>query len=178
MASVRRSARSLAAAYHAKHLELPNLDQIIGPSDLWTIAFPNALHIICSGIEEPGPDQSLRELLYSILRGIFQVPLDFEALVQQLKEEIKDRSLRLIGIGPTPLSSYLEKALAPKSVYSLGAEKLLACSNVNQDPLNKDSIAIIGMAGKFPGAENPEELWQILEQGKDLHRKVANESST
>lgn len=31
----------------------------------------------------------------------------------------------------------------------------------------EDGIAIIGMAGKFPGARNTDELWQILEQGKE-----------
>lgn len=31
----------------------------------------------------------------------------------------------------------------------------------------EDGIAIIGMAGKFPGAKSTDELWQILEQGKE-----------
>lgn len=33
-------------------------------------------------------------------------------------------------------------------------------------------IAVVGMAGKFPGANSPDDLWKSLEQGLDMHRKV------
>ncbi|KAL9577385.1 MAG: hypothetical protein Q9212_006395, partial [Teloschistes hypoglaucus] len=35
-----------------------------------------------------------------------------------------------------------------------------------------DEIAIVGMAGRFPGAESLEDFWQTLEKGLDLHRRV------
>lgn len=39
----------------------------------------------------------------------------------------------------------------------------------------EDGIAIIGMAGKFPGAKNTDELWQILEQGKETTKFFSKE---
>ncbi|MGC2744318.1 MAG: beta-ketoacyl synthase N-terminal-like domain-containing protein, partial [Candidatus Angelobacter sp.] len=36
-----------------------------------------------------------------------------------------------------------------------------------------ESIAIIGMSGRFAGSESLEEFWQNLEQGKDLIKKVS-----
>ena len=36
----------------------------------------------------------------------------------------------------------------------------------------KFPIAIAGMAGRFPGATDCEALWNILEEGLDVHRKV------
>ena len=36
-----------------------------------------------------------------------------------------------------------------------------------------DKIAIIGMAGRFPGAASHEKLWKLLEKGLDVHREVS-----
>ena len=36
----------------------------------------------------------------------------------------------------------------------------------------KGPIAVIGMSGRFPGAENPEEFWECLEKGEDLVEKA------
>ena len=35
-----------------------------------------------------------------------------------------------------------------------------------------DSIAVVGISGKFPDADNTEELWKILSQGKEVIREV------
>jgi acyl transferase domain-containing protein len=37
-------------------------------------------------------------------------------------------------------------------------------------------IAIVGMAGRFPGADDLEGFWNALESGLDLHRQVGNDS--
>ncbi|MFK3789069.1 SDR family NAD(P)-dependent oxidoreductase [Pseudomonas piscis] len=36
-----------------------------------------------------------------------------------------------------------------------------------------DSIAIIGLSGRFPGARSPEELWQLLAEGRDMVDEIA-----
>ena len=38
-----------------------------------------------------------------------------------------------------------------------------------------EPIAIIGMSGRFPGARNIEELWQILATGQDMVREIPAE---
>ncbi|MES2660595.1 MAG: amino acid adenylation domain-containing protein [Verrucomicrobiota bacterium] len=38
---------------------------------------------------------------------------------------------------------------------------------MNEDPQAPEAIAVIGMAGRFPGAQNPDEFWQNLIAGKD-----------
>ncbi len=40
---------------------------------------------------------------------------------------------------------------------------------------NLDGIAIIGMAGRFPGAKNIHEFWQILKDGKETIRTLSHE---
>ncbi|KAJ6183799.1 type I iterative polyketide synthase [Penicillium mononematosum] len=39
-------------------------------------------------------------------------------------------------------------------------------------PNNKAKIAIVGMSGRFPGADNTEALWELLSQGLDLCKEV------
>lgn len=46
----------------------------------------------------------------------------------------------------------------------------------NQDDLQqrKDAIAIVGMSGKFPGADTVEELWDILAEGKSMIHEISS----
>jgi len=38
---------------------------------------------------------------------------------------------------------------------------------MNEDTPSPEAVAVIGMAGRFPGAQNPDEFWQNLIAGKD-----------
>ena len=38
---------------------------------------------------------------------------------------------------------------------------------MNEDPQGPEAIAVIGMAGRFPGARSPDEFWENLIAGKD-----------
>jgi acyl transferase domain-containing protein len=38
---------------------------------------------------------------------------------------------------------------------------------MNEDLQAPEAVAVIGMAGRFPGAQNPDEFWQNLMAGKD-----------
>lgn len=38
-----------------------------------------------------------------------------------------------------------------------------------------EPVAIVGIGCKFPGADTPEELWSLLENGKDMVTEVPND---
>jgi amino acid adenylation domain-containing protein len=43
------------------------------------------------------------------------------------------------------------------------------------EPASRKTIAIIGMSGVFPGAENPDALWRVLVEGRDCIREVPSD---
>ena len=51
----------------------------------------------------------------------------------------------------------------PTSIYTLGAE-----SEYDLSQYPDHSIAIVGMAGRFPGADSVDELWELLKEGKSM----------
>ncbi|MEU5718128.1 SDR family NAD(P)-dependent oxidoreductase [Streptomyces sp. NPDC020403] len=51
-----------------------------------------------------------------------------------------------------------------------GAER-----RVREQRTEDDAIAVIGMSGRFPGADNPSELWSVLAEGRDVVSPVARE---
>lgn len=46
---------------------------------------------------------------------------------------------------------------------------------IEQKDYYKDAIAIVGISGKFPDADNPEELWDILVNGKEVIHTMPKE---
>ena len=72
----------------------------------------------------------------------------------------------MIDSTPDNLSPTKKALLALKQMQS----KLEALENAKQEP-----IAIIGMGCRFPGANNPEEFWQLLLDGKDAITTVPDD---
>lgn len=61
----------------------------------------------------------------------------------------------------------LEQVAAKKISIENAKEMLGEISSAEKDTVKPGPIAIIGMAGKFPGADNRDEFWSNLIEGKD-----------
>lgn len=49
---------------------------------------------------------------------------------------------------------------------------------MSEDNKNASSIAVIGMAGRFPGAKNIDELWQLLKAGRNITSRLPDSELT
>ncbi|MCX7366152.1 MAG: amino acid adenylation domain-containing protein [Alphaproteobacteria bacterium] len=87
----------------------------------------------------------------------FEIP-DLEALADHL-------------IAHHPRALLKKYALAASAVVATPAKKLAPVA-VPSQAIDGDAIAVIGMAGKFPGAADPDELWRQLEANRDLIGEV------
>ncbi|KAJ2977077.1 hypothetical protein NUW58_g7919 [Xylaria curta] len=151
-----RAARKLPlpiyGAYHAKHLPLPDLDYIMGDSPLLGRPVPASGSLLHPNMTQ---SQSFRELLQLSLQEIMQQPLDLDDDVRDISRRTAGCDVHLTSIGPARMSN-LERTLQPRHLPSRPREL----------------IAVVGMAGRFPGAKNVDELWKTLMDGKDQHRLI------
>lgn len=54
-------------------------------------------------------------------------------------------------------------------------KELVGCANQIEPEMFKDEIAVIGLSGKFPQAEDADELWDVLKEGKDCITEIPND---
>ena len=64
--------------------------------------------------------------------------------------------------------------IAPKRMIS-GRDRFITRTTLQNMQNVSEPIAIIGMSGRFPGARNIDELWQILATGQDMVREIPAE---
>lgn len=135
-------------------------------------------------ISKDRPDCSLAE---EVVDMTLLHPVNFDLVIDTVREELAARkltSLRLVNIGPgNALWRSISKALpsvqfdmvdwsstaqreaahAPSARLGPAAVDVAAC---------REPIAIVGMAVKFPGAEDSAGLWKVLEEGLNTVSEV------
>ncbi|KAI0974689.1 hypothetical protein F4678DRAFT_485714 [Xylaria arbuscula] len=168
LSAVRRLPLPIYGAYHAKHLPLPDLDDIIGDSPLLERPCHASGWLLDPETNNP---QSFRELLRLALYKILQQPIDLDNVIQGVAHRTENYDVHLTSIGPAHMSN-LERRLQPSHICRFGSRQLQSPKSEISSFETSESIAVVGMAGRFPGAENVDELWETLIEGKDQHRLI------
>lgn len=86
-------------------------------------------------------------------------------LTQRVATTLKER----LGLNIVVTKIYQYPTIAALSEYLEEDNKAISLSGFTKPKLNKQSgdVAIIGMAGRFPGAASINELWEVLKEGKE-----------
>ena len=87
----------------------------------------------------------------------FEIP-DLEALAEHLITLHPQALLKKYSLATPPIVATPARKVAPVVV--------------SPTTIDNDAIAVIGMAGKFPGAADPDELWRQLDANRDLISEV------
>jgi hypothetical protein len=116
---------------------------------------------------------SAQELLFEVVTEILYQPLNWSAFLSSLAAELSGFNVVLTPIGPTNCASYLFKELGLAGVHISSAAPPDVPPKLT-DSHNSGDIAVVGMAGRFPGGDTLEAFWKVLEDGLDLHRKVCS----
>lgn len=81
--------------------------------------------------------------------------------------------VRLSVIGLTQATPIVKRVLDSHKLSVTLHDKPLALSEQPEDRRDgSKAIAIVGMAGRFPGSKTLEEFWQSLMDGLDAHQEV------
>ena len=125
-------------------------------------------------------------LFTQIIQEILSDTLRWDLLLATFvsKADVDQSALATVtAFGPTKAAKSLVSRLQPK----IGNHIVLHdaswwASRSQQDHshaygnFRQSKLAIVGIAGRFPGSSNHEEFWELLEQGLDVHKEVSNQT--
>lgn len=157
---------------HAAHLASPNFEYMIGETHLLRKTIKSNYHVISGSTNRPIIVPNLRNLLQHILEDIFQHSTNpervFEAGISLLN---RNQKTSLFVLGNT---SYLPsfKRMLQKERLRVGLESSIPTQESSESHVGHESIAIVGMSGRFPGSDTVEGLWRGIMEQKEFHKKV------
>jgi len=159
-------------AFHAPHLPRLDIKSIVGPSETWDRAIPqNLKNSLVIGTSLGDRHKTLRDIVTEAISNILHQPLDFTSIAETLRKKTHDADVRVIAFGPAHVNM-LKRALTPSRIERIGSSNPISTDIASIKDDYRDAIAIVGMACRAPGAQNVDELWDLLLQGKDMHRQI------
>ena len=162
------------AAYHAPHLAIPNLDDLLQCAEIQgDRPIRRNVTLISTSSGDKYDSRSLHDVLEHIVGEIFQNPIIWTESLRKVKDDLRQRSVRVLGIGSTNLTKALFQQLVQMGI---AVKKDLQSAEEAGHSAHEDSryVAVVGMAGRFPGGDNLEEFWETIDKGRDMHTKVSN----
>ena len=125
---------------------------------------------------------STRQLFEQVLNEALNETLRFDHVLNGCVASVRVSNAsicRIVPLGPINsihgVVSVLKKGTEASVVLENDSSFMSAKLPYNtRTPGNlaESKLAIVGMAGRFPGAADHEKFWQLLEQGLDVHREV------
>lgn len=159
----------ITAAFHADHL-LFESERIIPPGSAPKNLHPGCRRIISPHSGSPYDFQNQAELNSAIIDDIMKNPINNILTQESLLSILDDKSVMITPFGSNNTTKRLTKCLKDANI-NLEVTSSQETTKLCNSSAGGD-IAIVGMAGRFPGAESLEEFWKVLESGLDLHREV------
>ncbi|KAL3448058.1 melanin synthase [Aspergillus insuetus] len=172
------------AGYHASHihtvLDFSSFLSRCGVDAELLASFKTLKTLLSPLTGQPVDSPNALGLFKTVVHHTLQAPLRLDLILDRCERLIQDNAIstvRIDTVGPTPVAESLAATLrgftdATISVHDLvvlepGADDYRPSASFSHAPL-----AIVGMSGRFPGADSAEGLWRVLEQGLDLHRVI------
>lgn len=162
----------IAAAFHARHLGKPDANKIVGSSSLLEADLKENAHVMSTGSGKRFIADSLRGILHQAIDDVLENPLYWTKTVQNVISSLRTAEVSITAFGPTNVVKSLRRGLetAGVKVNEIGETAPTVSSNTRG---GSGHIAIVGMAGRFPGGADLEQFWkEVLEKGQDMHSKV------
>ena len=157
---------------HAAHLTMPNLEDMIGETSLLEKKLKPNYKIISGSNNRPMKGPTLRQLLQQSLEDVLQHGTNpdrvFEAGISSLNSH-QETSLFILGN-----TSYLPsfKRMLQKKRLEVAVKPTGSSREILERHVGSESVAIVGMSGRFPGSDTIEELWTSIMERREFHQTV------
>ncbi|EMD96875.1 hypothetical protein COCC4DRAFT_82412 [Bipolaris maydis ATCC 48331] len=168
------------APYHASHLYAQaDIDRILDKDAIRHLQQfrPVALvHSAATGKCQTATNTL--ELVRTALHEMLVEPVRWDSLLSEVVSQVTsapNAQCSVSAFGVTSITNSLASALKNGGQSAITVRDQSAWVPAEHDSRGRtqnDKIAIVGMSGRFPGAANPEALWDLLERGLDVHREV------
>jgi hypothetical protein len=166
------------APYHAPHLyDEGDIAYILEPTLklVSSRAHSSYIPIISSSTGELIHSGDVRTSFELALRQILLEPFQFQNLSEGIARYLRSKntdSCKIFTLGSTA-GTALSSALQELGEDSTEETKAIPASVNHQDVRpSKAKIAIIGMSGRYPSAEDNAEFWNLLFNGLDVHKEA------
>lgn len=162
---------AISAAFHASHLTpVSSAKMLDGVSQVRLERPVQHPMIVSPSSGESFTGRTFSELLVEVFDDILQVPISLETSTATLSKALHP-SVGVFTFGPVTCAKAIKQSLQTCGIQIRKDEEEMAKSN---SALREGcgAIAIVGMAARLPGSETLEELWSVLEEGRDLHEKI------
>ncbi|KAF2155209.1 polyketide synthase [Myriangium duriaei CBS 260.36] len=173
------------APYHAAHLYTDETLASIIPDVTRDVLSKHRPHSL---IHSAYDGQCLQaentlDLMSLALTEILQRPVRWDKLLEESVSQIvasPSIPARIYAIGASNVANSFASALKAGGQQTVDVVDHLIWDVMDANASTKgrtqnDKIAIVGMAGRFPSAASHEALWELLEKGLDVHRKVPSD---
>ena len=164
--------------FHAPHLYSDvDIEEVLQPITETNVDLPpQSIPVISGSAETSSLDVGLDQFLRQVVGNILVRPLSFDNAIAAVVSKVRDsgrEKCKISSIGPSNASSSLVSTLRAETELEVSVGEQFGLTKSATDlPGTSQKIAIVGMSGRFPNADNLESLWSLLEQGLDVHREV------
>ena len=115
---------------------------------------------------------NLKDLLENAVVDVLYRTLNWTDTVQNVIQHLENQNVEVVSIGSSNAARVLRLTL------QISGKDVLVSKNLEQPDISDSQrsisrdIAITGMLGRFPGAENLDDFWNLLLAGRDMHQQV------
>ncbi|TRX95992.1 hypothetical protein FHL15_003134 [Xylaria flabelliformis] len=166
----------VASAVHAPHIPAFDFDSTVKPSYIWNLPLQEGACIMSTDECVPYTAKTLGEVTRQVIPAITSGPLMIDKLFTAVAQHLKQacNNVHVSVLGPSAQAASLIRTLRHEGIDV----NVLTCPVYKphmQMRAGSGAVAIVGMSARFPQANDLEQFWKMLMEGRTTHEKIPHD---